>query len=52
MKVRERRFTRTGGKGHKVREQDGSRMVLVKGGTRMFTRTALGRGPYRTGERF
>ena len=40
MKVRERRFTRTGGKGHKVRKQDGSRMVLVKVGNRMFTRTA------------
>ena len=42
MKVRERRFTRTGGKGHKVWEQDGSRMVLVKVGNRMFTRTAWG----------
>ena len=40
MKVRERRFTRTGGKGHKVRKQDGNRMVLVKVGAGMFTRTA------------
>ena len=40
MKVRERRFTRTGGKGQKVWKQDGSRMVLVKIGNGKFTRTA------------
>ena len=42
VKMRERRFTRTGGNGQKVWKQDGSRMVLVKVGNRMFTRTALG----------
>ena len=40
VKVRERRFTRTGGKGQKVRKQDGCRIVLVKVRSRMFTRTA------------
>ena len=39
VKVWERRFTRTGGKGHKVRKQDGSRTVLVKVREQRFTRT-------------
>ena len=40
VKVWERRFTRTGGKGHKVWKLDGNRMVLMKVGAKMFTRTA------------
>ena len=48
VKVWEQRFTRTGGKGHKVRKQDGSSEGLDQN----VHQNCMERGTYRTGERF